>query len=116
MATATRLAHGTSINTSEAVHNNSKFSQLCEVLENYRYLAVSGILFFQGCILVPVLLLMTQFYSIGISDITALVASLSTMAVLVTNISGLGMKTNMIVFGLNLVAMLSLILIHLVNI
>ncbi|MFN6945792.1 MAG: hypothetical protein ACK4ND_12665 [Cytophagaceae bacterium] len=92
------------------------FTDWCESLEHARLFVMAGLLFFQCSVVIPALLLLAQVLNTAHTDILALVAVLSTMAVLVTNIATLSMKTIVVTFIINMIIMISLILIPIMGI
>jgi hypothetical protein len=104
-------------NLSVAAHIHSEtvdsfykiFLQWCDTMEFYRFGILAAIVAVQGCILVPITLLLSLYVNIGISDITLLAVTVSTMAVMVTNMALTPMRVIIIVFVLNLIIHATLI-------
>lgn len=92
-----------------------KWNSLCNYLENWRILLLAGFLLFQGCILVPTILLISSFYDIGITGVSVFTAALGTVAILVSNMAEASIKMILVIFITNLLLSLFLIGIHLVG-
>ncbi len=66
----------------------------------------------QACVIAPAVVLLSSFFDKGITGSTIALAAVSTMAVMVSNISLLPMKAIVITFIISLVINLSLIAVH----
>ena len=90
------------------------FFTWCKELEDYRYPILAAIVIIQGNLIIPPLLLLSLNYNIGLGDIPIVSATITTMAVMVTNMSLSSMKVIVITFALSLLINISLILVHFV--
>ena len=81
-------------------------------MEIYRYPLMVAIISIQGCVLIPITLLLSLFWNVGISGLTLFGVTLSTMAVMVTNMALTPMKVIIWTFILSVLINCSLILYH----
>ena len=98
--------------TTESIFD--KFATWCEAIENYRYPLMAIIVAIQGCIVIPVALLLAQYINIGLEDVTVIAVAATTMAVMVTNMALTPMKVVVSTFTLNLLINFSLVAIHVI--
>ena len=93
-----------------------RFSLWCEKQEGFKCFILAAFIAIQGCIVVPVTLLVTSFIDLGLAGVAVAVAVTGTVGVLVSNISEIPMKYIFAIFFLNLIANFALIAFHILAI
>lgn len=114
MGAITKSYTGQILTNDANVSTWSKIEKWCDSLENYRFPIAGALIIIQGCIVAPPLLLLISFFHSAFSDISILLFTLSTFAVLVSNISILPMRYIVGVFGFNLLLSIAIAALHFV--
>lgn len=115
MNTAVKISSETSsIDQTKSVSLLEKFNKWCHEAESMRIVFLAGFLLFQGCVIVPAILLIASFHDIGYTGFSVTVSAFGTVAILVSNISEAPIKVVIYTFLINLLISLLLIGIHVV--
>jgi len=116
MRTAVKLSTETStFDQSKSISLSERFNNWCKEAEPMRIVFLAGFLLFQGCVIVPAILLVSSFYDIGYTGFSVTVSAFGTVAILVSNISEAPIKAILYTFFINLIISLLLIGIHIVQ-
>jgi hypothetical protein len=103
----------TNTETVKSITVAERFTEYCNGLEAYRVLLLSFTVLFQGCILVPVTLLVTSFFDMGLGGLSISILAAGTVAVLVSNMAELPIKVILTSFILSSSSCIILLAIHL---
>jgi hypothetical protein len=115
MNTAVKISPETStIDQGKSISIAEKFNKWCVEAEPMRIVFLAGFLLFQGCVIVPAIVLIASFYDIGYTGFSVTVSAFGTVAILVSNISEAPIKVVVYIFLINLLISLFLIGIHVV--
>lgn len=113
------MANTFSMDRVDSVNKRSKeassfsLASFAENLEPARYGVLVAAILFQGCIVIPAVLLTIQHIDLGLGDIVAMFVSVSSFAVLVVNIGLLNMKIVLYTSIVTFILSLAIIAVHL---
>jgi len=85
-------------------------------IEDYRFPILATLGMFQIIIISPVILLLSLFFDIGLSDLTIIVVTATSMAVMVTSMAGLSCRIVIINFAFSIIANSTIIFIYIFSI
>jgi len=91
-----------------------KISNYCNSLEDSRVLLLAFTVIIQGCIFVPITMLIVSFFNIGLGGLSIGLLSACTVAVLVSNMAEASIKIILASFIASTLVTIALLAIHLV--